>query len=467
MDHLHRYAHTAAPIEVCVVGSGGFGRSFLAQSTRVRSVSARVAVDLTAEIAAQAWQAVGLQAEQIACCSTPEDAARAWQDGKYIAAGDVATVVSLPMQVLVEATGHPEAGARHARLAIEAGWHVAMASKEVDSVVGPELSRMARAKNRVVTPVDGDQPSLLIGLVTWAQVLGFEVLSAGKSSEYDFVFDTASQTMHSNGSSIKVPGFDALWQLRDGPLSPQAKARADMCAELPQRAVPDLCELQVVANSTGLVFDVPQLHAPIARPAEVADMFALQAENGLLLANGVIDVFHCLRTADELSFAGGVFVIIRCDDEATWELLHGKGHVLSRDRRRAMVYLPRHLLGLEAMTSVLDAALHGVSSGAQAPEPRLDLVARTTQALPAGTMLTMGGHHHSIEHVTAELMPAAPLAAGVPAPFYLVGNRRLLRDLAAGELICFDDVEVDASSELLQLRQQQDAAFFPERLLQA
>lgn len=460
MDHLHRYASTSAPVEVCVVGSGGFGRSFLAQSLRVPGVSARVAVDLSAELAAQAWASIGIAPERVAHCATADEAAQAWAAGQYLAVGDVAHVLALPLQVLVEATGHPEAGARHARLAVDAGWHVALASKEVDSVVGPELSRRARAKGRVVTPVDGDQPSLLIGLVTWAQVLGFEVLSAGKSSEYDFVFDAASGTMHSNGVAVQVPGFAALQKLGEGALVPQVAARAAACAALPQRAVPDLCELQVVANSTGLMPDVAPLHAPIARPTEVPDLFALHSEGGLFAKKGALDVFHCLRSADELSFAGGVFVVIACDDAPTWELLRGKGHVMSRDNRRAMVYIPRHLLGLEAMTSVLDAALHGASSGAQAPQPRLDLVCRTTRAMVAGTELVMGGHHHTIDGTTAELLPAAPLAAGTPAPFYLVGNRRLVRDVAAGALICFDDVEMDPASELFQLRQQQDAAFF-------
>ena len=462
MDHLHRYASAAAPIEACVVGSGGFGRSFLAQSTRVKSISARVAVDLTADLAAAAWLSIGIPDEQIARCSSADEAAAAWAAGQFSAAGDVATVLALPVQVLIEATGHPEAGARHARLAIEAGWHVALASKEVDSVVGPELSRMARAKGRVVTPVDGDQPSLLIGLVTWAQVLGFEVLSAGKSSEYDFVFDAATESMHSNGNTVSVPGFGAHWKLQEGSVAAQVATRAAICAALPQRAVPDLCELQVVSNSTGLVADLSALHAPIAHPSEVPDMFATADEGGLFANNGVIDVFHCLRRPDELSFAGGVFVIIRCDDAETWDLLLGKGHVMSRDRRRAMVYIPRHLLGLEAMTSVLDAALHGASSGAQEPKPVLDLVARATQALPAGTLLKMGGHHHTIDGTTAELVPAAALAKGSPAPFYLVGNHRLLRDVAAGELINYDDVDIAPTSELLTLRLQQDAAFFPE-----
>ena len=53
---------------------------------------------------------------------------------------------------------------------------------------------MAAARGKIVTPVDGDQPSLLIALVSWAEVLGFDIVSAGKSSEYDFVYDRGPAT---------------------------------------------------------------------------------------------------------------------------------------------------------------------------------------------------------------------------------------------------------------------------------
>ncbi len=64
-----------------------------------------------------------------------------------------------------------------------------MVSKEADSVVGPYLSQRANKAGVVATPVDGDQPSLLIGLLCWARLLGLNVVAAGKSSEYDFVYD--------------------------------------------------------------------------------------------------------------------------------------------------------------------------------------------------------------------------------------------------------------------------------------
>ena len=91
--------------------------------------------------------------------------------------------------MLVEATGQPEAAATIAEWAIGKVCHVVMASKEAGIVVGPILNRMAKQNGVVYTEVEGDQPSLLIGLNSWAETLGLDVLAAGKSSEYDFVLE--------------------------------------------------------------------------------------------------------------------------------------------------------------------------------------------------------------------------------------------------------------------------------------
>lgn len=460
MNLLDYYATAQVPVETCVVGSGGFGRSFLAQGLRVPLMRARVAVDVDAAIAAAGFTDLGIPLAEVALCASAEEARQAWAKGQFIAAADLAIVAGLPIAVVVEATGNPEAGARHSRIAIEAGRHLVLASKEVDSVIGPYLAHFAAQRGKVVTPVDGDQPSLLIGLITWAQTLGFEIIAAGKSSEYDFVYDAAAGTMSSDGKTVVMTDFAALWELGARPVDAVAKLRSAACAQLPQRAVPDLCELLVVANATGFVADRADLHAPIARVPEVASFFGPSREGGLLSRARALDVFHCLRRPDEASFAGGVFVIVRCEDRVTWDLLAAKGHLISRDGQRAMVYLPRHLLGLEAATSVLDAAVHGRSSGAQAPQPRLDLVARAKQRLAAGTLLAMGGHHHTIAGTAAELQTAAPLGDGQPVPFYLAANRLLVRDVTAGATINFADIEIDPASELLALRRLQDACFF-------
>lgn len=459
--NYHRYFGVSARrVETCLVGTGDFGRSFLGQARRTPLLSARVAVDLSLERVAEAWHAAGAARQDVAPCRTAAEARSAWDAGKLVAACDLACVIELPLDVVIEATGHPEAGARHAKMAIEAGRHVALVSKEVDIVVGPGLSRMAREAGRVVTPIDGDQPSLLMGKVTWAETLGFTIVAAGKSSEYDFVYDPDADAITSNGRTMATPGLSRAWDLGSRSVAEVLAERARSAAGVPQRTVPDLCELLIVANAVGLDPDRPDLHAPILRIGEVPTAFSSRTEGGLLAGDRRIDVFNCLRRADEISFAGGVFVVVRCEDQASWRILRDKGHILGRDETTAMLYLPRHVLGLEAATSILAAGIHGVSTGAEEPQPRYDLAAHCYADLPAGTLLTASGHHHSIENVSGRAVPGGALAPDAPMPFYLAANRRLVRPVARGELIRCADVELAEDSVLLALRRRQDAMFF-------
>ncbi|MDF3904364.1 SAF domain-containing protein [Paracoccus sp. AS002] len=456
--HLH-FRTDRQPVETCVIGTGGFGRSFLAQGLRVPMMNVRAGVDTSAQRVAEAMRAVGIPAGKIRICASAEEAGAAWQAGDYIAAEDVAHLLDLPLEVFVEATGHPEAGARHARLAIEAGRHVALVSKEVDSVVGPGLAALAERKGCVVTPVDGDQPSLLIDLITWAETLGFEIVAAGKSSEYDFVYDAAAGTLASNGRTVEAPEFGRWSELGLRDVAEVVAGRAAAAAMLPQRAVPDLCELSVVANATGYGVDAPALHAPIARITEVPSILCERAKGGVMGATGKLDVFHCLRAPGEVSFAGGVFVILRCNDAETWDMLKEKGHVVARTGDVAMIFNPRHLLGLEAATSILEAGLIGRGTGGVEPAHHVDLVAFANRDLAAGEVLAMGGHHHSIDGVDAHLIPASALSDESPAPFYLASNQRLRRPVAAGSYIRMGDLDHRTNSELMALRAIQDGHF--------
>ena len=128
---------------------------------------------------------------------------------------DITADVLPAFDVVVEATGQPGAAAAIAEWAIDNGCHVIMASREAGIVVGPILNLLANQKGVVYMEVEGDQPSLLIGLNSWAETLGLEVLAAGKSSEYDFVLeedDTLCWREHSHQHSRILD----LWQCDDG-----------------------------------------------------------------------------------------------------------------------------------------------------------------------------------------------------------------------------------------------------------
>lgn len=462
MNYAARYRN-ADLVEVCLAGAGGFGRCLLAQSVSIPLLNVRVVVEREPEIAVAALRELGFSPSTWMLCTNATEAKVAYSQGKKVVTDDLAAVIDLPFAVLVEATGHPEGAARHARMAVEAGRHVAMVSKEADCVVGPLLAHMAGKRERVVTPVDGDQPSLLIGLISWAEVLGLEILAAGKSSEYDFVFDPEAGTLTSNGHSFDCPQMGETLTGETTDLIARIARRARLAAPFVQRAVPDLCELSIVANATGFLPDRPDLHAPLARIQEVPSLFRPRSEGGIFSETRVLDVFHCVRRPFELSLAGGVFIVVRCGDAKTWRLLGEKGHILSPDGRTAMLTIPRHLLGVEAATTLLDAAILGETSGREKPSHQVDLTAVAHAELPAGTHLTMGGHHHTIENVGPRIVPAGALGPDAAAPFYIAANRTLIRSVGAGDTIKMADLDLTRTGELLQLRRVQDTLFFPSR----
>jgi predicted homoserine dehydrogenase-like protein len=309
------------------------------------------------------------------------------------------------------------------------------------------------------TLIDGDQPSLLVGLVSWARMLGLPIVAAGKSSEYDYVIDTRSGTVTWTDRTISAPGLAAFWDLGDDPTRTVAE-RARLLSDLPQRTVPDYCEMCLVANATGLTPDRPDFHAPFTRTTELPDLYIPQEDGGVLSQCGVIDVFNCLRRTDDASFAGGVFVVVELADEKTGQLFAGKGIPVSRNRRYALIYNPSHLLGVEAPTSIVAAARLRHNMVDESYRPVCDLVAKAETDLPAGHALAIVGTRHAVPGLEPLLLEAAPARGLHLLPYYMAVGRRLTRPVKAGEFITAAAVEPAPDSVLWRLRAEQDALFW-------
>ena len=291
-----------------------------------------------------------------------------------------------------------------------------MVSKEAYSVVGSYLSQHVKKAGVVAKPVDGDQPSLLIGLLSWARLLGLNVVAAGKSSEDDFVYDRIHGTAFWRGEEVTLPDFADVWVMPERGVKETVEARSEMLWAFPQRTVPDLCEMGVVCNHSDLLPDCPTFHAPHARTLEVSEILRPVDDGGILERPGTIDVFNCLRRSDEQSFAGGVFIVVERTDAATWQVLKGKGIPISRAGGHASLYNPSHLLGVEAPASVLSACLLGYGTGPPNVEHKVDLLARADRNWSTRKVLTITyQHHHEVAGLEPLLMPPAPLSEAPPA----------------------------------------------------
>ena len=190
----------------------------------------------------------------------------------------------------------------------------------------------------------------------------------------------------------------------------------------------------------------------------MADAFQAQSEGGLLANTKVIDVFNCLRRPDEMSFAGGVFVIVRCNNAKTWDLLRGKGHVVARNKKTAMLFIGQHTLGVEAPMSILSAVLLNLPTGASNPQPNIDLIARAARDFKQGeTLQITDPHHHAVAGLEPELVSAERDRADSPVPYYMATDRKLLSDVKKGTVLTWRMVDIDDGSRLFHLRRQQNA----------
>ena len=418
-------------IRIALAGAnGGFGRTFIAQCRIAPQVELAVLCDRDVDGLRATLVQMGFAPEALQVCASEAQVRTC--GGRIALVTEAAWLAQAPHDMVIEATGAPEASVLIAEAALRRGVHVGMVTKETDSVVGPWLNRLALEQGVVYTTVDGDQPAALIGLVTWARVLGFEIVCAGKASEHDFIHDPVRGVVTHAGGSRMVPGLENLWTL-GADVASTLKARARALHAFPQSATPDYCEMNVVANSTGLLPSCDALNYPLCRASELADVFVPVEDGGILTRTGVVDVFNPLRRSDEASFGGGVFVIVRCTDRAAWQLLREKGHVVGRSGRYACIYQPFHLMGLESLTSVYSAVLHGRATGSPTQRPHALMVARATRDLRAGETLAMGGHMHEIQGVAARLVPAQQ--AQDAAPYYLAANKRLVRDVPCGTAV--------------------------------
>ncbi|MEY4399577.1 MAG: hypothetical protein RLZZ539_906, partial [Pseudomonadota bacterium] len=90
------------------------------------------------------------------------------------------------VDVVVEATGVPEVGARVTSATLKAKKHVAVLNVEMDVTIGPLLTKMAADNGVLYAVCHGDEPVEALYLVEFARDLSFEIVMAGKGKNNPF-----------------------------------------------------------------------------------------------------------------------------------------------------------------------------------------------------------------------------------------------------------------------------------------
>jgi predicted homoserine dehydrogenase-like protein len=436
--NLHRMlaqrAAAGEPIRVGLIGGGKFGTMFLAQARLTPGLHVLGVADLQPARARGFMRDAGWPEEQI---DAPDlDAARA--TGRTHVTDDSMALIGAPgLDVVVEATGDPGAGARHALAAIEHGRHLVMVNVETDVLVGPALAERARKAGLVYSLAYGDQPALICELVDWARASGFAVVCAGKGTRYLPHFHQSTPA--------------TVWDHFG--ITPAEAAAAGMNPKMFNSFVDgtkSAIEMAAVANATGLE---PQSRGLSFFPCGTHDLARVlrpEAIGGQLEREGTVEVISDLER-DGRHVHGdlrqGVYVTFRAPTGYAAACFHQYGLTTDPSGEIAALWRPVHLIGLELGISIASAVLRREPTGAPTGR-RAEVVATAKRDLAAGEILDGEGG----EAVWGRLMPAAAARAEDGLPIGLAHGVRLRRAVAAGARLACADVELDMTDQLVKLR---------------
>lgn len=464
--HLFKNFRKKDEVQAAVIGAGHFGTAVITQQNYTQYLRVTVVADKNLDSAKTAFIKAEIPEEKIVYSKDPEEAQKFINDGKYVYTDDSMMIMDIPsIDVVCEGTGIPDVSAQICKTAIEKGKHVAAISKEMDSVVGPILKKMAKDKGVVYSPVDGDQPALLMALVEWARTIGLTVISAGKARDGEFVLDEKAQTISLAADGITVHE-NYVAQIHDDYMKyfemiPEGKAedyiakRKEVLKNIPGAGAFDLCEMIIIANATGLKPACPDLTNGSLRITELPVAYCAKKNKGIYDEEGIIDILTNLHRKDESGLGGGVYIVVRCDNAYSNYILTTKGQISNYDCSAAVIYRPYHLCGVEVSTTILTAGLLGLDTGTLEYIPIYDLEKRAARDITAGEPL---GNDHDLK-LNASIIPATTRGPKNPVPGHMITGNVATRDIKAGEIITYDMIEDRSDSVLWTLRAEQEKVF--------
>lgn len=429
------------PIRIGLIGAGKFGAMYLSQVPRTPGVHLVGIADLSPDNARTNLARVGWNAERSAATSL-DDAVRA---GSTHVGDDWQALVRHPaIDIVIECTGHPISAVEHCLAAFAEGKHVVNVTVEADAFCGPLLARRAEDAGVVYSLAFGDQPAMICDLVDWARTCGFPVVAAGRGHKW-------------------LPHFcestpETVWGYYG--LSPEQAARGGLNPKMFNSFLDGskpAIESTAVANATGLAVPSNGLQYPPASIADIPFVTRPIAEGGQLERKGMVEVVSSLEKDGRVipyDIRMGVWVTVEGECEYIRNCFEEYNAHTDPSGRYFTLYKRWHLIGLEVGLSVASVALRREATGV-AQCWQADVVATAKRDLAVGERLDGEGGYT----VWGKLLPAEKSVAIGGLPLGLAHDVKLVRPVAKGQCVSWDDVTIDTGTDAYRIRREMEALF--------
>jgi predicted homoserine dehydrogenase-like protein len=429
------------PVRVGLIGTGKFSTMYLAQVRKVAGTHLVGVADLSKERALQAFKRANWPSELL----TPTSLSEAAVSAKTCILQDSAKLISSEhIDIIIEATGNPEVGIKHAMQCFEHKKHIVMVNVEADVVAGPYLAQKAKEAGVIYSLAYGDQPAMICDMVDWARAAGFEVVAAGKGTKYLPMYHKSTP--------------DTIWDYYgiDKDHAKKAGLNPKMFNSFLDGTKSSI-EMAAVSNATGLLPDPEGLKFPPCGADDLPTVLRPQEDGGVLHHSGQVEVISSLERDGRPVYRDlrwGIYVVIKGDSEYMKECYEEYGMLTDESGTYTALYRPYHMIGLELGITIASIGARNEPTGSPIAF-NADVVSTAKQDLAAGEVLDGEGGYF----VYGKLMRASDSLRLGGVPLGLCNNVTLKRDVKEGQPVCWDDIDYDSSNYAIKIRKEMEAQF--------
>jgi predicted homoserine dehydrogenase-like protein len=422
-EDLKQRAKAGKPVKIGLIGAGQMGVDVVATIKMMQGIEVVIAADIDPERARKAYEKGQLEDEVVEVKSVNE-ADSAVLAGKKIFTTDYRIVCDMQtVDVMLEATGVPEIGAKAALRSAKNGQQLAMMNVETDITVGPILNWYARQMGVLYALAAGDEPAACKELFDFADACGFNIVAAGKGKNNPLDrYAKPTEKKWADEAARRGLSPNMLIEFVDG-----SKTMIEMAA---------------VSNATGLIPDVRGMHGPQTTRDKLNQVFTLKKDGGILNKTGVVDY----------GIGGvhpGVFLIVTTPNPRLRQAL------VYRDMGNGPYYTlfrPFHLCSIEVPLTCALLEIRKQSNMVPLNRLNSEVFAVAKQDLSPGEYLDgIGGcTFYSLidEYEIARQENFLPIG--------LAKHAKVIHPVKRDIPITYDDVQIHEPSTVLDLRRLQD-----------
>ena len=420
---LNRLEEEHKKIRVSIVGAGLMGKGMVSQMMLVKGMEASIVTSNKISDAVKAYTLAGISKEDIVVAKSLQEINLAMEQNKYIASDmtELATKANL-IDVVVDATGVPDVGARLAFDSIMNGKHIVMLNIEADVVIGPLLNKLAKSAGVVYTGTAGDEPGSVKEIYDFAMATGFEVLAIGKGKNNPIDYEATPDSVREEALKSQLKPL-RLASFVDGTNT--------------------MVEMAAMCNATGFLPDIRGGHGPDTTVNQLPKVYSLKSEGGILNSYKTVDYAH--------GVAPGVFAIVTT---SLAQVHHEMKFLKMGDGPNYVLYRPYHLTSLETPISIAKAYFYNEATiNPKYEKPIAEVVTIAKKDLKKGENLD-GIGEYSV-YGTIEKYERAQEENLLPIGL-VNKNATVKRNIKKGEFITNDMVNLDKSTMIYKLREIQE-----------